>query len=595
MKSQAPLDRDQNPCRPRHFKPSLAAPCAADAPVSRSLDLSHKRLVTIGMAFMMAFFVISLRLGDVTLLHEPDAQVLRLEQQPVVQSVQFGRADILDRNGDIIATTLESPSLFANPHLITDKPGTAKTLAKLLPGSNAAELLARLSEDKGFVWLARHLTPGQEYAVTALGIPGLDFEHEERRVYPAGPLAAHVAGYTDLDNKGLAGIERSFDTTLASSHEPLKLSIDLRLQAILKEEMQKQIDDFTGIGGSAIVMDVKTGEILGLVSLPDFDPNAMREMAAKSGPSNDGKDPRFNRATLGIYEMGSVFKIFNTALGLDDKKLTLASAFDTSPIHYGKFTIHDFAGEHIPNPASVTTIFMESSNIGSARMVQESGPELQREFLGRLGLLRPAPLELPEVGFPEVPNPWREINAMTIAFGHGLGVSQVQTAIAAAAVVNGGILHPATLIKHADGYVPAGTRVISEETSSEMRKLMRLVVTDGTAKLADVPGYLVGGKTGTPEKVVKGGYAKKAVMASFIGVFPMNDPQYMVYVTIDEPHGNKKSFGFETGGWIAAPAVKRVVARMAPLFGVMPVDETPDVHRALTIETPGLSKKIAVN
>src|SRR5579862_2514193 len=471
MRSEAPLDRDENPCRPRHFKPTLTPPCAADAPVSRSLDLAHKRLVTIGTAFALAFIVIGLRLADVTLLREPDAQVLRLEQPAVVQPVHYGRADILDRNGNVIATTLASPSLFANPHLIVDKPATARQLAKLLPGTNVAEIEAKLATDKSFVWLARHLTPGQEYAITALGIPGLDFEHEERRVYPAGVLAAHVAGYTDLDNKGLAGIERSFDTTLDSSREPLRLSIDLRLQAILKEEMQKQIDDYNGIGASGVVMDVRTGEILSLVSLPDFDPNQMREMAAKRGPSKDADDPRFNRATLGIYEMGSVFKIFNTALGLDDKKLTLASSFPTDPIHYGRFTIHDFAGEHIPNPANVTTIFMESSNIGSARMVQLSGPELQREFLGRLGLLRPAPIELPEVGGPEVPSPWREINAMTISYGHGLGVSQVQTAIAAAAVVNGGILHPASLIKHADGYVPAGERVLSEETSAEMRKL----------------------------------------------------------------------------------------------------------------------------
>jgi cell division protein FtsI (penicillin-binding protein 3) len=291
--------------------------------------------------------------------------------------------------------------------------------------------------------------------------------------------------------------------------------------------------------------------------------------------------------------MGSVFKIFNTALGLDDKKLTLASMFDTQPIHYGRFIIHDF--EQLAGPASVMQIFMVSSNIGSARMVLESGPEAQREFLGKLGLLRPAEIELPEIGTPEVPDPWREINAMTIAYGHGLSVSQIQTAIAASAIVNGGILHPASLIKHGDGYTPAGTRVISEETSAEMRKLMRLVVTDGTGKAADVPGYLVGGKTGTAEKVSHGGYAKKAVMSSFIGVFPMNAPRYMVYVAIDEPHGNKKSYGFETGGWVAAPAVKQIILRMAPLFGVEPIDETPEMHRAITIDLPGLSKKIAVN
>ena len=560
MRSAAPLDRDDHPCRPRHFKPTLKAPCATDAPATRSLDLSHKRLVSVGMVFVLAFLVISLRLADVTLLHEPDANVLRLEQQPVVQPVSYGRADIIDRNGDVIATTLQSPSLFANPRLIADKAGTARQLVRFLPGIPVGELQARLAADKGFVWLARHLTPGQEYAITALGIPGLDFEHEERRVYPAGPLAAHVAGYTDLDNKGLAGVERAFDGALATSHEPVRLSIDLRLQAILKEEMQKQIDDYNGVGASGIVMDVKTGEILGLVSLPDFDPNAMREMAIKLGPSKDGNDPRFNRATLGIYEMGSVFKIFNTALGLDDKKLTLASAFDTTPIHYGRFVIHDF--EHIPGPASVTTIFMESSNIGSARMVQESGPELQREFLGKLGLLRPAAIELPEIGRPEVPNPWREINAMTIAFGHGLGVSPLQTAIAAGPIVNGGVLRPATLIKHAEGYVPAGVRVVSEDTSEEMRKLMRLVVTEGTGKKPMSRAIWSAARPGRPTRCPRSPMRKRPLMASFIGVFPMNDPHYMVYVTIDEPHGNKKSVRLrDRPAGSPPPAVKRVIAR----------------------------------
>jgi cell division protein FtsI (penicillin-binding protein 3) len=601
MKPTAPLDKDDNPCRPRHFKPSLTPPVEPDAPQSRSLDLSRKRLITTGLAFVVAFTAISIRLAQVTLFKEPDAQVVRMGQAPAIQEVEFGRADIVDRNGSVIATTLQSPSLFANPKLIADKPGTAKQLAKLLPDGNLADILAKLDSDKSFVWLGRHLTPSEEYSINALGIPGLDFEHEERRIYPAGALAAHVVGYADTDNKGLAGIERAFDTALRTSREPLKLSIDLRLQAILKEEMQKSIEDFSAIGASGIVMDVRTGEILSMVSLPDFDPNQMHEMARKIGPSKDGDDPRFNRATLGVYEMGSVFKIFNTALALDSKKATLNSTFDTTPIHYGRFVIHDY--EQLSGPASVTEIFMVSSNIGSARMVMESGPEAQKSFLGKLGLLRPAAIEIPEVGAPEVPNPWRELNAMTIAFGHGLSVSQIQTAIAASAIVNGGILRPATLIRHADSYVPAGIRVISPETSAEMRKLMRLVVTDGTGKQAfaatgpdaqsDISGYLVGGKTGTAEKVEHRGYAKKALLSSFIGVFPINAPQYMVYVTIDEPHGTKKSFGFATAGWTAAPAVRRIIARMAPLFGVRPVQETPEIHRAISIEVPG--KKIAVN
>jgi cell division protein FtsI (penicillin-binding protein 3) len=327
---------------------------------------------------------------------------------------------------------------------------------------------------------------------------------------------------------------------------------------------------------------VRSGEILSMVSLPDFDPNDLNTAIPKT---------IFNRATLGVYEMGSVFKIFNTALALDSHKSTLTSIYDTRPITIGRFTIHDY--HPFNRPASVTEIFMESSNIGSARMVMENGPEVQRAFLDKLGLLRPPAIEIPEIGAPEVPHPWREINAMTIAYGHGLSVSPIQTAIAASAIVNGGVLRPATLIKHAEGYVPAGTRVIAEHTSEEMRKLMRLVVTEGTGKNADVPGYLVGGKTGTAEKVEGRGYAKKALLSSFIGVFPINDPQYMVYVIIDEPHGTKKSYGFATAGWTAAPAVARIIARMAPLFGIKPIDETPDIHRAITIDLPGAGKQVA--
>ena len=589
----APLGGDENPCRPRHFLP-IAAPSTALVPQTRTLDLGRKRLMVTGFAFVCAFLVIGARLAEVTLLKKPDAELTHLVQPAVVKPVDYGRADIVDRNGVVLATSLDSPSLFANPHQIMDPIAAAHAIAKALPGSNEAELKTKLTSDKSFVWLFRHLTPTQEFAVNSLGIPGIDFEREERRIYPDGPLAAHVVGYSGLDNKGFAGIERSFDAALENTQEPLQLSIDIRLQAILREEMLKTMVDFTACGATGIVMDVRSGEILSMVSLPDFDPNkANTAMPVTSQPCVASKNasPIFNRATLGVYEMGSVFKIFNTALALDSHKSTLTSIYDTRPISIGRFTIHDY--HPFNRPASVTEIFMESSNIGSARMVMENGPEVQRAFLDKLGLLRPPAIEIPEIGAPEVPHPWREINAMTIAYGHGLSVSPMQTAIAAAAVVNGGMLRPATLIKHADGYVPSGTRVISEHTSEEMRKLMRLVVTEGTGKNADVPGYLVGGKTGTAEKVEGRNYAKKALLSSFIGVYPINDPQYMVYVIIDEPHGTKKSYGFATAGWTAAPAVSRIIARMAPLYGVKPIEETPEIHRAITIDLPGASRQVA--
>jgi cell division protein FtsI (penicillin-binding protein 3) len=578
----APIDGDENPCRPRHFLP-VATPSAALVPQTMALRLGRNRLVVTGSVFVCAFLAIGLRLAQVALLSKPDAALTHLVQPPAVKSTEYGRVDIVDRNGVVLATTLDSPSLFADPRKITDPADAARKIAHALPGTSEAELKAKLASEKSFVWLYRHLTPTQQYAVNSLGIPGVDFEREERRIYPQGPLAAHVVGYSGLDNKGLAGIERSFDAALEDEREPLQLSIDIRLQEILRQEMQKTVADFSAIGATGIVMDVRSGEILSLVSLPDFDPNDLNTAVPET---------IFNRATLGVYEMGSVFKIFNTALALNSHKSTLTSIYDTRPITIGRFTIHDY--HPFNRPASVTEIFMESSNIGSARMVMENGPEVQRTFLDSLGLLHSPAIEIPEIGAPEVPHPWRDINAMTIAYGHGLAVSPIQTAIAASAIVDGGILRPATLIKHAEGYVPAGTRVISEETSSEMRKLMRLVVTEGTGKQAEVPGYLIGGKTGTADKVsAHGGYAKKSLLSSFIGVFPINDPQYMVYVIIDEPHGTKKSYGFATAGWTAAPAVARIVARMAPLFGIKPIEETPEIHRAITIDLPGASRQVA--
>ncbi|HVJ54504.1 MAG TPA: penicillin-binding protein 2 [Aliidongia sp.] len=589
----APLEDDDNPCRPRHFRPNLTPAGDAAAPAGRSLALGRKRLLVTGGVFLFAFTLICGRLTQVSLLRAPDADLVHLTQPQAQKPVDYPRADIIDRNGVVLATTLESQSLFANPHLVPNAVEAAHGLAKVLPGTKESELLSRLTEDKSFVWLYRHLTPGQQAAVLGLGIPGVDFQREDRRLYPAGPLAAHVVGFTNTDEKGQAGFEHSFESALTSSNKPVQLSIDVRLQAIVKEEMQKTIDDFSAVGAAGLVMDVKTGELLSMVSLPDFDPNdpksAMVQPAEKGEPA-----PVYNRSTNALYEMGSVFKIFNTALALDSHKSTLTSIYNTDPIHIGRFIIHDY--HPFNRPASVTEIFMESSNIGSARMVMESGPEAQRAFLDKLGLLHPPQIEISDVGVPRVPNPWREINAMTIAYGHGLSVSQLQTAIAANAIVDGGILRPATLLKQPEGYVPPGVRVVTQHTSEEMRKLLRLVVTDGTAKQGgDVPGYLVGGKTGTAEKVFGHGYAKKALLSSFIGVFPINDPQYMVFVTIDEPHGTKKSYGFATAGWTAVPAVSRIIARMAPLFGIKPIEETPEIHRAITIDIPGSSKQVAVN
>jgi cell division protein FtsI (penicillin-binding protein 3) len=576
---------DDNPCKPRHFKPPPCAPVALDEPAQQTLEIGRTRLLVTAGLFAVAFAVIALRLVDVTLV-KPTGET-RLARNHVAGKVEASRADIVDRNGVLLATTLASPSLFANPKQILDAREATKKLIGVLPDLSEAEVLAKLTSDRSFVWLKRHLTPRQQFEVNRLGVPGFAFEREERRVYPDGNLVAHVLGYSGIDNKGLAGIERGFDDILKERKEPLQLSIDLRLQHILHEELTRGVQDFTALGGAGIVMDVRSGEVLALVSLPDFDPN-------KSSTATP--ETTFNRVTLGTYEMGSIFKTFTAAMALDAHTTTLAGSYDAShPITVGRFVIHDYHNMH--RWLSVPEIFEYSSNIGAARMAMDAGSDRFKEFLGRLGLLRAPAFEIPEIGAPTVPSPWREVSTMTIAFGHGISVSPLQVAIAASAVVNGGILHQATLVKPPQGYVPAGQQVMSARTSEDMRRLMRLVVEQGTGKDAAAPGYLVGGKTGTAEKVSGKGYAHKALLSSFLGAFPINNPRYLVLAIIDEPHGNAKSHGFATGGWTAAPVVGRSVARMAPLLGVDPVDESaPEIRRALVIDTPGGSiKKIAAN
>jgi cell division protein FtsI (penicillin-binding protein 3) len=504
-----------------------------------------------------------------------------------VTKTEVSRADITDRNGVLLATTLVSPSLFANPKQIIDPADATKKLVAVLPELSESEVYAKLTSDRSFVWLKRQLTPHQEYLVNSLGIPGFEFQREERRVYPAGNLAAHVVGYSGIDNKGLAGIERGFDDILKSRHEPLALSIDVRLQNILHEELASAVTEFNALGATGIVMDVHNGEVLALVSLPDFDANK---------PGTATPETIFNRATLGTYEMGSTFKTFTLAMALDTHTSTLASYYDAAhPIKVGRFTINDYHSLH--RALNLPEIYEYSSNLGAARIAMDAGTDKLRDFLGRLGLLKPAVIEIPEIGTPQLPNPWRDVSTMTVAFGHGISVSPLQVAIAASAVVNGGILHQATLVKPPQGYVPAGQQVMSARTSDDMRRLMRLVVEQGTGKDAAAPGYLVGGKTGTAEKVSGKGYAHKALLSSFLGAFPINNPRYLVLAIIDEPHGNAKSHGFATGGWTAAPVVGRSVARMAPLLGVDPIDESaPEIRRALVIDTPGGSiKKIAAN
>ena len=492
----------------------------------QALETGRNRLLLASCLLTLAFIAVGGRVINLS--------AFRDHNEPTTQSVstdavlQTGRADIVDRNGLLMATSLRTPSLYADPTEVLDAEEAAATLTRVLTDLAPAEIVAKLRAKRRFVWLKRSLTPREQHAVNRLGIPGLYFMDEWKRVYPQGELAAHAVGFTDADDRGIAGIEKSFDDVLRGGQDPLRLALDLRVQHIVRSEVARQIEEFEAIGGTGVVLDARTGETIAMVSLPDFDPNVVGRMES---------DARFNRATLGVYEMGSTFKIFNTAMALD------------------------------------------------------AGTERQRAFLGKLGFLTQTALEVPERGRPMAPSPWRPINTMTISFGLGIAVSPIHLASGVASVVNGGIRRPVTLL--AADVPAAGERVLKASTSRDMRRLMRLVVENGTGRKANAEGYVVGGKTGTAEKSGgRGGYKRKSLLSSFVAAFPMNAPRYVVLVMVDEPKGQKQSSGFATGGWVAAPAVKRIVERAAPLLGVAPVDpNSPEIRRDLMVEVPTVGGK----
>jgi cell division protein FtsI (penicillin-binding protein 3) len=437
----------------------------------------------------------------------------------------------------------------------------------VLPDLDPDKLNEDLHSGKHCAMIRRHLSPKQYYEINKLGIAGLEFLPDEVRLYPAGNVTSHVVGYTDIDNNGLAGIEQKYNSELEEQQEPLALSLDLRVQTIMHSALNDAMTQFHAVGAGGLVLDISTGEILSMVSLPDFDPS-------RAGDASD--EARFNRDTLGVYEMGSTFKIFNTALAFDSGLIKPGDTFDTvHPIEIGGQTIRDFETEK--RWLNVAEIFTHSSNIGAAHMAERIGAARQRAFLAQLGLTEKERLELPEVGSPLVPTAkeWGNATTMTVAFGHGIAVNAVQLAGAVATIVNNGVpVHP-TLLKRVNT-APIDEKdldhVISPRTSALVRGLMRLVVTHGTAKNSEVAGYLLGGKTGTANKISGRGYSSNARLSSFVGVFPIDSPRYLVFAMLDDPKGNAKTYGFATGGWIAAPVVSHVVAQIGPLLHVMPYD-----------------------
>ncbi|NVJ71575.1 MAG: penicillin-binding protein 2 [Alphaproteobacteria bacterium] len=541
-----------------------------------ALDVARNRLMVVVLLFFAAFAVMMVRTVELGLSTPETKQVA--ERKIVIPPVQVARADVLDRNGEVLATNLETSSLYANPTEIKNPAEVAAKLVSVLPDLTLAEVEEKLSSKRQFVWLKRKLSPREKWQVNALGYPALQFQREEERVYPHGRLAAHALGYVDVDGNGLGGVEYFFNDRLndkGRTDQPIQLSLDIRVQYALTDELEAAMSAHQAKGAAGLVMDVNTGEVIALASLPDYDPNDVRGVAGVE---------RFNRATQGVYELGSTFKTFTFAAALDQGIATLEDGYDaTKPLRVARFTIRD---DH-PKARYMTLpeIFAYSSNIGTAQMALDLGAERQQEFLSALGMLQPANLEIAEVGSPIYPATWRKSSTMTISYGHGIAVSPIQLVNGIAAMVNGGRLIPATLTHNDDNW-QQGRQVISQGTSRKIRQLLRLAVTKGTGGRADAIGYRVGGKTGTAEKPVAGGYDRRALISSFVGVFPMDDPQYVVFALLDEPRGTKETFGYRAGGWVAAPVVKNVILRSAPLLGVAPKREDEGLYQqvALMIE-----------
>lgn len=548
--------------------PHLPAP-AMPEPQFRQLpvfprDRMRGRLKVVAVAFLGLYAAIAGRL-TVLAMTEPAPAGVRSA------TVTAARPDLVDRTGSVLATDIKSASLFAEPRHILDPDEAAELISGVLPGLETPALRKKLTGNAGFAWIKREVTPLQRQQIHELGIPGIGFVTENRRFYPGGATSAHILGVVNVDNQGIAGIEKyADDTGLADLQQsgfartdglqPVRLSIDLRVQNVLRSELGAAMQRYQAIAATGVILDVRTGEVMAMASLPDFDPNV---------PAQALQPDRLDRMTAGVFEMGSVFKTFTVAMALDAGKATLASTYDASrPIEVGHFSIDDFHGKH--RVLTLPEVFIYSSNIGAAKMALSVGTEGHQEFLRRIGMTKPIRTELPQSGTPLLPQHWSELSSMTIAFGHGISVTPLHTAMAAAALVNGGILIPPTFLPRDQASAEKlGTRVVKPATSAAMRTLFRLNVEKGSGTRADVPGYLVGGKTGTAEKIENGKYSADKRFNSFLAAFPMDDPRYVVLVVLDEPRAEKAGAG-ATASVNAAPTVAAIVRRAAPMLGVMP-------------------------
>jgi len=604
----------------------------------------HTRLIGVGLGFLLLFGMVAAKLSLATVFMPmaPEKRQIASQVPEIPKSDPKGqiagdfalpdvhRASIIDRNGQTLALSLPVAQVYANPMELIDAADAARKLKSVLPQLDEAETTRRLSLKKQFVYIARDISPVQEIAINNLGIPGIYFEASERRHYPLGRTAAQILGGVDIDDHGVAGVERFFNERLTKDRTPLRLSLDVRIQAVAREVTQAAMDEFQAIGAASIVMDVNTGEIISMVSLPDYDANDFGHAPA---------DSRFNRAVTGMYEPGSTFKLQTAAMAIEYGVAHIWDRFSTIPIHIGRFTISDIKSDHFAPWLALPNVLAKSSNPAAAHIALDVGAKRQQDWLRNLGFLSRVPVELPEAGRPIVPSSknWGISTVMTVGFGHGVAESPLAIVRGTAATVNGGILIKPTLLAReqdetakpdngtlppdntpgtaspAAQVVPAafrpdntsdtssdasspspapeGLRVISEENSKLIRKMLRLDVTQGTARNAEVAGYFVGGKTGTAEKVGPNGrYLKHVNISAFTSIFPMNAPRYAVYLMLDSPHPTPKTHGFVTSGWNATPAVGKLIARIGPMLGMFPDTKNAakiDAEMAIPLE-PGI-------
>jgi len=512
----------------------------------------QRRIIIGAVLCVAAFALVGIRLVDVTLLKSLDNG--RAAIAPAA------RADLTDRNGELLARDLPVKDLYARPHVFWDKGEAARDLAAAT-GTDERRLLDGFNNAKHpYVLIARQITPDTEAKVMHLGLPGLEFEPGGKRYYPDGRGAAQVVGVTDPDNNGVSGLEMGLQNEIrAAAGGKVATSIDMRVQYILAHEVETARQTFTARAAGGVVMDVNTGEVLGMVSAPGFDPN-QRKL--------DGGDSTRNIMAQDVYELGSVFKVLSFTMALEDHTLkSLDEVFQIGQgYRIGTHTIHE--AEHMPATLAARDILAQSSNIGTSQIVLRSGGVREREFLTHMGLFKPVASELPETARPLYPTIWGDIQTANVGFGQGVAVAPLSFVTAAAMVVNGGRrIHP-TFIKQTASDL-RGEQVIRQDTSIQMRDLLRYVVTNGSGKRADVPGYDVGGKTGSAQVAgPHGRYIPHALRTSFCGVFPVHNPRYIVFILLDQPHGTKQTGGFALAGWTAAPAVGRVIQRIAPLLGV---------------------------